>query len=86
LTNINQKLAVNEKHFKKCYFNNTAITELEEITFFEITFKNIEILKAKNLSLINTHAFTSTNKVTKFFNVNQRFLCLKYLSFLFIFR
>ncbi len=47
--------------------NNTAITELEENTFYEITFDNIYILNATKLNLIATNAFTSNNRVTKTF-------------------
>jgi hypothetical protein len=65
--NINQNLPENEKHFKKFYFNNTAITELEENTFSGITFDEIIINDAINLKSINTHAFDSTNLITKGF-------------------
>ncbi len=62
---IDQVLADNQKSFKKFYLNNTAITELEENTFFEITFEEINITDAKNLEMINTLAFSSTNMITK---------------------
>ncbi len=65
--NIDQKLGQNEKHFKKFYLNNTAITEIEENTFFEVTFDEIYIYNATNLKSINSHAFNSTNLVTKRF-------------------
>jgi hypothetical protein len=35
--NISQSLAENEKHFRLFNLNNTAITELEENTFSDIT-------------------------------------------------
>ncbi len=59
-----------EKHFKQFYLNNTAITELEENTFFEITFDEIYIFNATNLKLINKSAFNGTNSVTRKFIVN----------------
>ncbi len=59
-----------EKHFKQFYLNNTAITELEENTFFEITFDEIYIFNATKLKLINKSAFNGTNSVTKKFIVN----------------
>jgi hypothetical protein len=61
----------NEKHFNQFELNNTAITELEENTFYEITFDEIYIYNATKLKLINTHAFTATNLVTKKFFVNR---------------
>ncbi len=63
---IDQVLADNQKNFKKFYLNNTAITELEENTFFELTFEEINITSAEKLQLINTNAFSSTNMITKF--------------------
>jgi hypothetical protein len=45
---VNQVLPDNEKHFNKFYLNNTAITELEENTFYEITFDEIIIFNLKN--------------------------------------
>ncbi len=41
--NIDRNFRENEKHFKLFYLNNTAITEIEESTFFEITFDEISI-------------------------------------------
>jgi hypothetical protein len=67
---IDEELKSNEKHFKRFYFNNTAITELEENTFYEITFEEIYIFNATKLKLINTRAFGATNLVTKIFKVN----------------
>ncbi len=63
---VDQVLADNQKDFKKFYLNNTAITELEENTFFKLTFEEINITSAENLKLINTNAFSSTNMITKF--------------------
>ncbi len=67
--NIDQNLGENEKHFKQFWLNNTAITEIEENTFFEVTFDDISISDATNLKSINSHAFTSTNLVTKTFSI-----------------
>jgi hypothetical protein len=69
--NINQNLGENDKHFKQFYLNNTVITEIEENTFFEVTFDEIVIEKAANLTSINSHAFTSTNMVTKRFRLSE---------------
>jgi hypothetical protein len=68
---IDSELKDNEKHFKQFFLNNTAITELEENTFYEITFDEIKIFNATKLKLINTHAFTTNNSVTKKFSVNR---------------
>ncbi len=67
---IDSELNDNEKHFKQFFLNNTAITELEENTFHNITFDQIYIFNATKLKLINTHAFIATNSVTKKFSVN----------------
>jgi hypothetical protein len=67
---IDQTQADNEKHFKQFYLNNSVITELEENTFYEITFDDITF-DATKLSFINTHEFTATNFVTKLFRVNS---------------
>jgi hypothetical protein len=67
---IDQKLNESEKHFKKFYLNNTAITEIEENTLYDITFDEILIINATKLKLIHTNAFNATNLVTKKFSVN----------------
>jgi hypothetical protein len=64
---MNQVIPDNEKHFNKFYLNNTAITELEENTFYEITFDKAIIFDSTKLNLINTLAFTTTSLVTKTF-------------------
>jgi hypothetical protein len=69
LQKLDQVLTDNQKHFKKFYLNNTAITELEENIFLKLTFEEINITSATNLKLININAFSSTNKVTKFLYV-----------------
>jgi hypothetical protein len=65
---MNQLLPDNEKHFTKFYLNNTAITELEENTFYDITFDKIVIHNSTKLKLINTHAFMVTNSLLKSFD------------------
>ncbi len=62
---IDQELDDNQKSFNKFYLNNTAIIELEENTFSEITFEEINITDAENLKLINTLAFSSNNMIIK---------------------
>jgi hypothetical protein len=62
---LSQHLPDEKKHYKKFYLNNTAINEIEENTFFDLTFDEIIIEGTKNLNLINSNAFTETNFVTK---------------------
>jgi len=38
---LSQQLDDQNKHFNRFFLNNTAISELEENTFYEITFDNI---------------------------------------------
>ncbi len=64
---MDQQLADNEKHFNGFFLNNTAITQLDDNTFYDITFDEIRIIKAEKLTSINSHAFTATNFVTKKF-------------------
>ncbi len=68
---IDQNFGENEKHFKIFKLNNTAITEIEENTFFKVTFDEIVIIDATNLKSINSHAFNSTNLITKVFILNN---------------
>jgi hypothetical protein len=63
-----------EKHFKQFYLNNTAISELPEDTFEDITFDSIQIEEAFNLSLINTFAFNATNQRLKEFYIHNSLL------------
>ncbi len=56
---LSSELSDGKKHFKQFYLNNTAISELAENTFENITFDSIEIRNASNFSLINTKAFTA---------------------------
>ncbi len=56
-----------KKHFKQFYLSNTAISELPENTFVNITFDSIVINEASNLSLISTYAFNASNLGLKLF-------------------
>ncbi len=67
---LNIELEDSKKHFKQFHLNNTAISELPENTFGDITFDTIDIFEAKNLSLISTFAFTATNLRLKAININ----------------
>ncbi len=58
-----------KKYFKQFYLNNTAISELPENTFGDITFNLINIEIASNLSLIHTFAFSANNLCLKEFTV-----------------
>lgn len=62
---LSQESTDEKKHFKQFHLNNTAITELQEIAFSDITFDEIVIENATNLTLINTNALTETNLITK---------------------
>jgi hypothetical protein len=57
------------KHFRRFHLNNNATTELVEDVFTDITFDEIMIESAHNLTKIHSHAFTSTNLYTKYFFV-----------------
>ncbi len=59
------------KTFKKFTLKNTRINELEKYTFAGITFETIEIIGAKNLSLIHRDAFSETNQFIKTFYVED---------------
>jgi Leucine-rich repeat (LRR) protein len=66
---LDSGLGDGKKHFKQFYLNNTAISELAENTFGNVTFDSIYIYSASNLSLIHTNAFTAMNLVLKNFDV-----------------
>ena len=63
--NFSKQSSDDEKNFKKFYLNNTYIKVLEENTFDEITFDEIDIIGCDNLTNIDRYAFTATNSVTK---------------------
>jgi hypothetical protein len=57
------KLSINleNKNFGTFSLNNTAVTEIPENVFGNITFQSIEIKNAYNLSLIHKNAFNNSN-------------------------
>ncbi len=63
LKNIFEKLSINleesKKYFSTFVLNNTAVTELTENLFKDITFEAIEIREAYNLSHIHKNAFNA---------------------------
>jgi hypothetical protein len=63
----------NDKHFEAFILNNTAITELEDNTFHDITFKSILINNAINLKRISANAFSVLNceTIEKFEHLGQ---------------
>ncbi len=67
---VEQKLENNEKHSKRFYLNNTAISELEENISYGIAFEEIYIFNATKLKLIHTKAFIETISVTKCFRID----------------
>jgi hypothetical protein len=69
--NLSQTLEKEKKHFLGFTLNNTAITELTENTFGEITFNYISIQKASNMTKIHTNAFNGTEKEIVVFTVRE---------------
>lgn len=68
---LSPKLENSKKHFKQFYLNNTEINELPENTFEDITFEEIRIENALNLSSIHTKAFTANNLLLKTLTVSN---------------
>ena len=62
---FSKDLSNNKKHFKRFYLNNTYIKVLEENTFDEITFDEIEINNCLNLTYIERYVFNTTDRVMK---------------------
>jgi len=60
-----------KKNFSTFHLNNTAISELPENVFENITFNQIEIKNAYNLSCIHTHAFTAMNNNLYYFGISN---------------
>ncbi len=56
-----------KKYFKKFFLNSTANDELQEYTFEDIMFEEINLHEASNLSRIHTHAFSASSKSIKQF-------------------
>jgi hypothetical protein len=69
--NLSSTLKSDKKHFKSFSLNNTAIKELPENTFGDITFESLFISNAPNLTSIHTKAFsgTDTHGLTYEFNI-----------------
>ncbi len=69
--NLSSTLKSDKKHFKSFGLNNTAIKELPENTFGDITFESLFISNAPNLSSIHTKAFSGTDShgLTYQFNI-----------------
>ncbi len=69
--NLSSTLKSDKKHFKSFSLNNTAIKELPENTFGDITFESLFISNAPNLTSIHTKAFsgTDTHRLTYEFNI-----------------
>lgn len=63
-TNLNKTLTKNQKFFSRFHLNNTFITELRANTTLDLTFDDITIEQAKNLTHIDADAFGATTKVT----------------------
>ena len=59
-SNISKRSSVT--NFRAFYITNTAITELKNNTFKDITFDQIFIKGCKNLSKIQKDAFAGTNR------------------------
>jgi hypothetical protein len=62
--NLSQQLPEGNKNFKEFKSNNTVITELQENTFYDLTFDRIYIENAPKLKLIQTNTFSETNWIT----------------------
>jgi hypothetical protein len=60
-----------KKNFSTFHLNNTAISELPENVFENITFNQIEVMDAYNLSRIHTHSFTATNNYSFTFRIHN---------------
>jgi len=61
---LSQKLDKDNKSFEELTIYNTAITELEDNTFSDITFGEILFLGASKLSTIHSNVFNGTNLKT----------------------
>jgi hypothetical protein len=68
---LSSALEKGKKHFTRFYLNNTAINEIPELTFQDITFDEIFIDRGTNLSLIHTNAFNCLNLVLKHFIIGD---------------
>jgi hypothetical protein len=68
---MSTNLEKEKKHFKHFYLTNTEIKGLPEKAFEDITFDEIWINNATNLSLIHTIAFKGMNSILQKFLVSN---------------
>jgi len=57
---VSTTLTINDKHFNTLFINNTAITEIEDDLFKDLTFNLIQLRDTTNLRKIHPHAFTAS--------------------------
>lgn len=62
---VDKQLAKDEKKFKKLFFNNTVIKELDANAFHNITFQYVWISNANGLERIHSEAFESSSHTMK---------------------
>ena len=62
---LKTNLTKSQKHFYGFLLNNTAITELKDNTFRDITFDSIRIESCTNLTKIQWNTFINTDKITR---------------------
>ncbi len=74
---ISNNLNKSDKHFETFVLNNTAIVELLNNTFNDITFRNIELNDVKNLKRIHANTFGSENiqTIESFIQTAESQLC-----------
>ena len=63
-TKLSKILPKNKKSFDRFHLNNTFITQLKANTTLDLTFEDITIEQAKNLTYIHEDTFGSTTKKT----------------------
>ncbi len=68
---LSSTLEEGKKHFRQFSLSNTALSELLENTFGNITFDYISINDAKNLTRFQTNTFTGINQSIKEFDVHN---------------
>jgi hypothetical protein len=68
---LSSNLEEGNKHFRQFSLSNTALSELLENTFGNITFDYISINGAKNLTRFQTNTFTGINQSIKEFDVHN---------------
>ena len=69
--NISKHTSKEKKHFYTFQLNNTAINELKENTFKDITFDEILIQDCNNLTKLTENTFQNNNFVTKIFYLQR---------------